>query len=201
MRKLPLFTLLLTLIFSHVFSSSVSAKNLAIDPDNLFPQVKLETSMGIIIVELDRVRAPITVDNFLTYVVTGEYNNTMFHRIVADFIVQGGGYSKSFALKKVNGTIINESGNGLKNEIGTIAMAKENRPHTANRQFFFNVADNTSLDPGRRWGYAVFGAIVEGQAVVDAMAKAKTAYNEEMGWENVPMEPIMLIKASLLPAN
>ncbi|TWX70388.1 peptidylprolyl isomerase [Colwellia sp. C1TZA3] len=190
-------------IFSVILlllSFTCSAKNLAIDPDNLFPQVKLETSMGTIIVELDRIRAPITVDNFLTYVVKGEYNNTIFHRIVPEFIVQGGGYSQNFELKKVEKTIINESGNGLKNEIGTIAMAKENRPHTANRQFFFNVADNSSLDPGRHWGYAVFGAIVEGQAVVDAMALVKTDYNGEMGWDDVPIEPIMLIKASLLPA-
>lgn len=183
-----------------LLSLSCNAKNLAIDPDNLFPQVKMETSLGVIIVELDRVRAPITVDNFLTYVVSGEYNNTIFHRIVPEFIVQGGGYSPNFELKKVDKTIINESGNGLKNEIGTIAMAKENRPHTANRQFFFNVSDNSSLDPGRRWGYAVFGAIVEGQEVLDAMALVKTAYNEEMSWEDVPIEPIMLIKVSLLPA-
>lgn len=190
-------------IFSVILlllSVTCSAKDLAIQPDNLFPQVKLETSMGSIIVELDRIRAPLTVDNFLTYVVTGEYNNTIFHRIVPEFIVQGGGYSQNFELKKVNKTIVNESGNGLKNEIGTIAMAKENRPHTANRQFFFNVADNSSLDPGRKWGYAVFGAIVEGQEVVDAMALVTTNYNEEMGWENVPVKPIMLIKASLLPA-
>ncbi len=184
-----------------VLSLSSNAKDGAIDPDNLFPQVKLETSMGVIIVELDRIRAPITVDNFLAYVVSGEYNDTVFHRIMPAFIVQGGGYTKDFELKKVNGNIINESGNGLKNEIGTIAMAKENRPHTANRQFFFNVADNTSLDPGRRWGYAVFGAIVEGQEVVDAMALVKTDYNDEMDWEDVPIKPIMLIKASLLPAT
>jgi peptidyl-prolyl cis-trans isomerase A (cyclophilin A) len=184
-----------------VLSLSANAQDGAIDPDNLFPQVKLETSMGVIIVELDRIRAPITVDNFLAYVVSGEYNDTVFHRIMPAFIVQGGGYTKDFELKKVNGNIINESGNGLKNEIGTIAMAKENRPHTANRQFFFNVADNSSLDPGRRWGYAVFGAIVEGQEVVDAMALVKTDYNDEMDWENVPIKPIMLIKASLLPAT
>lgn len=183
-----------------LLSVTCSAKDLAIAPDNLFPQVKLETSMGVIIVELDRIRAPITVDNFLTYVVSGEYDNTIFHRIMPEFIVQGGGYNQNFELKKVNKDIINESGNGLKNEIGTIAMAKEYQPHTANRQFFFNVTDNTSLDPGRRWGYAVFGAIVEGQEVVDAMALVKTDYNGEMGWEDVPVEPVTLIKASLLPA-
>ena len=101
---------------------------------------------------------------------------------------------------KVNENIVNESGNGLKNEIGTIAMAKERHPHSANRQFFFNVNDNTSLDPGRKWGYTVFGAITEGQEVVDAMALVTTDYSDVMGWEDVPLEPIMLIKASLLPA-
>lgn len=190
------------LLFLLIFlSSSLAAKNIAIDPNNLFPQVKLETSKGVIIVELDRVRAPLTVDNFLTYVVKGEYNNTIFHRVVTDFIVQGGGYDEDFNLKKVSKDIVNESGNGLKNEIGTIAMAKENRPHTANRQFFFNTADNKSLDPGRRWGYTVFGAIVEGQEVVDAMNLVKTEYNDGMGWDDVPVEPILLIKATLLPAE
>lgn len=188
-----LFLLMIVTINSH-------AQETIIEPDNLFPQVKFETSMGVVIVELDRTKAPITVNNFLTYVVAGEYDNTIFHRIIPEFIVQGGGYNKEFELQKVNKSIINESGNGLKNELGTIAMAKENRPHTANRQFFFNVADNKDLDPGRRWGYAVFGAITEGQEVIDAMALVKTDYDDAMGWEDVPIEPIMLIKATLLPA-
>lgn len=184
-----------------LLSASAFANNVAIDPTNIYPKVKLETSLGIIIVELDRVKAPITVDNFLTYVVTGEYNNTIFHRIVEDFIVQGGGYDVDFVPKKTNGDIVNESGNGLKNEIGTIAMAKENQPHTANRQFFFNINDNTNLDPGKRWGYTVFGSIVEGDDVLEAIANIKTDYNEALGWENVPLEPVILIKATLLPAQ
>ena len=184
-----------------LLSASAFANNIAIDPTNIYPKVKLETSLGIIIVELDRVKAPITVDNFLNYVVTGEYNNTIFHRIVEDFIVQGGGYDVDFVPKKTNGDIVNESGNGLKNEIGTIAMAKENRPHTANRQFFFNINDNTNLDPGKRWGYTVFGSIVEGDDVLEAIANIKTDYNEALGWENVPLEPVILIKATLLPAQ
>jgi len=184
-----------------LFNNTAYAKNLAIDPTNIYPKVKLETSMGIIIVELDRVKAPLTVDNFLTYVVTGEYNNTIFHRIVEDFIVQGGGYDADFVAKKLNKNVVNESGNGLKNEIGTIAMAKESRPHTANRQFFFNINDNTNLDPGRQWGYTVFGAIVEGDEVLEAMAKVKTDYNDTMGWNDVPLEPVILIKATLLPAE
>jgi len=182
-------------------SYAFTAKNIAIDPDNLYPQVKLETSMGIIIVELDRVKAPLTVDNFLGYVVAGEYNNTIFHRIMTNFIVQGGGYTKDFIQKKDLGSIPNESGNGLKNEVATIAMAREMRPHTANRQFFFNIADNTNLDSGRRWGYAVFGAVVEGEEVMEAMADVKTDFNEEMAWDDVPLEPVILIKATLLPAE
>ena len=184
-----------------MLSLPLAAEKTAIDPDNLFPQVKLETSMGEIIVELDRIKAPITVNNFLSYVIKGEYDNTVFHRVVSDFIVQGGGYDKEFTLKEVKATIVNESGNGLKNEVGTIAMAKENKPHSANRQFFFNVSDNSNLDPGRRWGYAVFGAIVEGEEVLEKMAAVKTDFNEEMSWEDVPIEPIMLIKATLLPAE
>jgi len=197
--KLSFFKVVLFIISSLSFSAFT--KNMAIDPDNLFPKVKLETSKGVIIVELDRVKAPITVDNFLTYVVSGEYNNTVFHRIIEGFIAQGGAYDKDFTLKKSNANIVNESGNGLKNAVGTIAMAKEMRPHTANRQFFFNLADNTSLDPGRKWGYAVFGAIVEGEEVIEAIGKVKTHYDEALGWEDVPVEPVFLIKATLLPAE
>ena len=177
------------------------AANLAIDPNNLFPKVKFETSMGDIIVELDRIRAPLTVDNFLTYVVSGEYNNTIFHRVIAEFIVQGGGYDVNYGVKKINGDIINESGNGLKNVKGTIAMAKESRPHTANRQFFFNVSDNDSLNPGRQWGYAVFGAIIEGEKIIEKMAEVNTDYSEDLGWEDVPVEKIILKKVTLLPAE
>jgi peptidyl-prolyl cis-trans isomerase A (cyclophilin A) len=188
-------------LFFVCFSFMATAKDVAIDPANLFPQIKFETSMGVIIVELDRIKAPLTVDNFLTYVVTGEYNNTIFHRVLADFIVQGGGYDKNFIERTNNGTISNESGNGLKNEIGTIAMAKEHKPHTANRQFFFNIADNSSLDPGRKWGYTVFGSVIEGEEIIAAMGTVKTDYNEEMGWADVPVEAIILIKATLLPAT
>ncbi|WP_426360449.1 peptidylprolyl isomerase [Pseudocolwellia sp. HL-MZ19] len=195
-KLLTLFTSLIILC-----SSFLQAEEIEIDPYNIFPKVKLETSMGNIIVELDRTKAPITVNNFLTYVVKGEYDNTIFHRVLADFIVQGGGYEPDFTMKKVNKNIINESGSGLKNEMGTIAMAKESKPHTANRQFFFNVKDNANLDPGRRWGYAVFGNITEGLEILEAMAKVETHYSGEMSWADVPVKPIILIKASLLPAD
>lgn len=191
-------------IFSLCFlllSINLSAQNLAIDPTNIFPKVKLETSMGDIILELDRVKAPITVDNFLMYVVNGRYNNTLFHRIMADFIVQGGGYDTEFGPIKLYDDIVNESGNGSKNEFGTIAMAKENQPHTANSQFFFNVGDNTNLDPGRQWGYAVFGAIVEGEEIIEAMSAVKTHFDEGLNWNDVPVKQIILIKATLLPED
>ena len=192
--------LLSNIWLSLFFTLTASANNKVIEPDNLFPQVKLETSMGVIVVELDRIKAPITVNNFLTYVVAGEYDNTIFHRVIDNFIVQGGGYDVDFGIKKVNEDIINEAGNGLKNDIGTIAMAKENAPHSANRQFFFNVKDNANLNPGRNWGYAVFGAIIEGEDVLAAMSKVKTDYSDVMGWEDVPVEPVILVKATLLPA-
>lgn len=172
-----------------------------IDPDNLYPQVKFETSMGDMIIELDRVRAPLTVDNFLQYVVNGEYDDTIFHRVVAEYVVQGGGFNTQLEAKEVKSTVVNESGNGLKNELGTIAMARENKPHSANRQFYFNASDNSNLDPGRNWGYTVFGVIIEGEEIMEAMAKVKTDYNDILGWEDVPVEPIVLKKATLLPSQ
>nr|WP_252730778.1 peptidylprolyl isomerase [Colwellia sp. E2M01] len=174
---------------------------MALDPNNLFPKVKLVTSMGVIVVELDSIKAPLTVDNFLKLVVSGEYDNTIFHRIIEGFVVQGGGYDAKLEARKVGKNIVNESGNGLKNTMGTIAMAKESRPHSANRQFFFNLADNSSLDPGRKWGYAVFGEIVEGQEVLAAIAKVPTGYDEGIGWDDVPVEPVTIIKATLLPPS
>ncbi|OKY26918.1 peptidylprolyl isomerase [Thalassotalea sp. PP2-459] len=187
------------LLILTCFIQQTFAQNMELDPYNLYPKVKLETNKGVIVVELDRVKAPLTVDNFLTYVVSGEYNNTIFHRIVEDFVVQGGGYDTDLKIKKTNGDIVNESGNGLKNVTGTIAMARERQPHSANRQFFFNIGENTNLDPGVSWGYTVFGLIVEGEEIVTEMAKVKTDFNEELGWEDVPIEQVILKKATLLP--
>jgi len=176
------------------------ANAIDIQPDTLYPRVELDTSMGKIVVELDRTRAPITVDNFLTYVVKGEYDNTIFHRIIADFVVQGGGLDLKLEEKPEGKPIVNESGNGLTNAFGTIAMARENEPHSATRQFYFNVADNTKLDPSkRRWGYAVFGEVVEGAEVLQAMAQVPTEDNAKLGWPDVPVTPVVLKRAILLP--
>ena len=116
-------------------------------PDNLFPTIKLETSMGDIEVELNRQRSPQTANNFLRYVLEGEYDGTIFHRVMQDFVVQGGGYTKDIEEKTLYENVINESGNGLKNTRGSIAMARFKDPHSATRQFYFNMSDNTSLDP------------------------------------------------------
>jgi peptidyl-prolyl cis-trans isomerase A (cyclophilin A) len=170
-----------------------------IQPENYYPRVKMVTSMGDIIVELDRSRAPITVNNFLRYVDMRSYEGTIFHRIVADFVVQGGGYDTNFVAKPSFGKIFNESGNGLKNKMYNITMAKLNAPHSATRQFFFNMNNNDSLDPGRDWGYTVFGSVVEGYEVLDKMVEVKTDFDPKYGWADVPVEQIVLLKVLILP--
>jgi len=168
-------------------------------PDNLFPTVKLETSMGDIEVELNRMRAPHSVNNFLRYVLEGEYNGTIFHRVMPGFVVQGGGYTKDIEEKTMHENVLNESGNGLKNITGSIAMARYGDPHSATRQFYFNMSDNASLDPSsRNWGYTVFGEVVAGMKVLEAIAEMETAYSEDLDAEDVPVEQILLIRASMV---
>ncbi len=171
-----------------------------IQPNTLYPQVEFDTSMGTIVVELDRTRAPLTVDNFLTYVVKGHYDNTLFHRVIADFVVQGGGLDLIKEERPTSEPIVNESGNGLSNLTGTIAMARENEPHSATSQFYFNVVDNEKLDPSsRRWGYAVFGEVTSGMEVLAAMALVPTEFNSKLEWPDFPVQDIILKKATLLP--
>ena len=170
-----------------------------IQPNNYYPRVKMVTSMGDIIVELDRSRAPITVNNFLRYVDKRSYEDTIFHRIVPEFVVQGGGYDTNFVIKPSFGKIFNESGNGLKNKMYNITMAREKDPHSATRQFFFNMDNNDSLDPGRKWGYTAFGMVVEGYEVLDKIAKVKTDYDATYGWSDVPVEQVILKKVIVLP--
>jgi peptidyl-prolyl cis-trans isomerase A (cyclophilin A) len=168
-------------------------------PDNMFPSVKLETSMGEIVVELNRMRAPASVNNFLRYVLEGEYNGTIFHRVMPGFVVQGGGYTKDIEEKTMHAPVCNESGNGLKNITGTIAMARYADPHTATRQFYFNMNDNASLDPNSRsWGYSVFGEVISGMEVLEAIAEMETGYSEDLDAEDVPVEVIMLIRAAVV---
>lgn len=168
-------------------------------PGNLFPSVRVVTSMGDIVVELDRRRAPLTVNNFLRYVTAGAYDGTIFHRVMPGFVVQGGGYTESIEERETCAAIVNESGNGLKNMPMTIAMARYDDPHTASNQFYFNLAANASLDPGpRNWGYAVFGQVVSGQDVVEAIAGVATGFHEGLDAENVPLVPVKILSAKVV---
>ncbi|RUO78782.1 peptidylprolyl isomerase [Idiomarina tyrosinivorans] len=192
-----IYSLLATLVVVLSFSAHAD-----IQPNNPYPKVTLVTSLGNITVELDRTRAPLTVANFLRYVDKGVYAGTIFHRIVPGFVVQGGGYDKDFQLGAEFDPIPNESGNGLKNEYGTIAMARESAPHTATRQFYFNINDNPRLDPSdSRWGYAVFGHIIKGQDVLEKLAAVESMpFDEVTGWQDVPKNPPLLEQVIVEPA-
>ncbi len=160
--------------------------------------VKLETSMGDIVIELDEMAAPITTKNFLRYVDEGFYNGTIFHRVISDFMIQGGGFTADMARKETHAPITNEASNGLENKRGTIAMARTPDPDSATSQFFINHKDNAGLDyngPGNP-GYAVFGRTVEGMDVVDAIAAVKTTVRS--GMPDVPVEPIVIKSAGLV---
>ena len=168
-------------------------------PDNMFPSVRLETSMGDIVVELDRRRAKVTANNFLRYVLDGAYDNTIFHRVMPGFVVQGGGYTETLEERELHPPIINESGNGLKNMPMTVAMARFDDPHSATNQFYFNLAANSSLDPNSRSsGYAVFGQVISGQEVIESIAAVDTGYSEDLDAENVPLVPVKLLSATVL---
>ena len=160
--------------------------------------VKLETSMGDIVIELDEAAAPVTVKNFLVYVEEGFYDGTIFHRVIRDFMIQGGGFTAEMARKETHLPIVNEASNCLKNDRGTIAMARAPDPDSATAQFFINHKNNDSLNyiENRNPGYAVFGRTVEGMDVVDAVAAVKTTVR--MGMPNVPVEPVVIKSAKVI---
>jgi len=161
------------------------------------PHVKFETTAGPILMELDGRRAPLTVGHILELVDNGYYDGTIFHRVIPGFMIQGGGYTRDVKLKEAGEkSIPNESGNGLQNLRGTVAMARLADPHTANAQFFINVVDNGSLNPRPdRWGYTVFGYVIEGMDVVDKIAAVPTAPAGEFD-KDVPVAPVIIEKAS-----
>ena len=156
--------------------------------------VKLKTNFGIIALELDTGRAPETVKNFLDYVASGFYSNTVFHRVIDGFMIQGGGFEPGMRQKPTQGPIKNEAGNGLKNERYTVAMARTSEPHSASSQFFINVKDNDFLDHtaqnAQGWGYCVFGKVVEGRDVVDKIKQVKTG--KRGGHADVPVEDVII---------
>jgi len=159
------------------------------------PRVELDTTLGPIVLELDRARAPITVDNFLRYVDEGFYNNLIFHRIIPGFMIQGGGMTDDMREKTTHSPIQNEASNGLTNARGTIAMARTNDPNSATGQFLINLVDNArGLDPRPgSAGYAVFGKVVSGMDVVDAIAKQPTGSSG--GHDDVPLKPVYIKSA------
>ncbi len=158
-------------------------------------KVKLTTSMGAIVIELDDAKAPISSANFMKYVAAGHYDGTIFHRVIPDFMIQGGGFSKDMRQKPVNAPIKNESTNGLKNDNYTVAMARTNVRDSATSQFFINVKNNDFLNYAGESnpGYAVFGKVVEGKEVVDKIRKVATG--SAGGHQNVPSEPVVIEKA------
>jgi cyclophilin family peptidyl-prolyl cis-trans isomerase len=158
------------------------------------PKVQVETNMGKFVIELDTGRAPLTVKNFLEYVREGFYNGTVFHRVISGFVAQGGGFDEKYQEKPTKPGIPNESGNGLSNRRGTVGLARTGDPHSGNAQFYLNIADNAALDPQpSRWGYAVFGRIVQGMDVVDDIGAVATG---EVGQfeKDAPLKPVIIIR-------
>lgn len=162
--------------------------------------VKLHTNHGTITLQLDAEKAPNTVKNFLEYVNSGFYDGTIFHRVIADFMIQGGGFEPGMKQKKVNAPIQNEAANGLGNDTYTVAMARTSDPHSATAQFFINTKNNRFLNHvapnAQDYGYCVFGKVVEGTEVVDAIRKAKTGFRA--GHQDVPEEDIIITKAEVV---
>ncbi|EON92407.1 cyclophilin type peptidyl-prolyl cis-trans isomerase [Marinobacter lipolyticus SM19] len=183
--------LLLVLLATLFISFPVIAKNNAAEQP--LPQVRMETSEGVIEIMLRPDVAPETVENFLNYVESGFYQGTVFHRVIPGFMIQGGGFDPNLSRKDVNSPIQNEASPTLKNLRGTVAMARTSQPHSATSQFFINVVDNPYLnasDNPKKWGYAVFGKVTEGMGVVDAIARKQTGYSG--GMADVPNDPIII---------
>jgi cyclophilin family peptidyl-prolyl cis-trans isomerase len=162
--------------------------------------VRFETSLGSFTLELDAAKAPITVENFLSYVDEGFFDGLIFHRVIPGFMIQGGGFAPDMSQKKNRAPIRNEATNGLKNARGTIAMARTNEINSATAQFFINLSDNAFLDnaPGN-YGYAVFGKVVEGLDTIDRIAKERTGRRK--GHDDVPVNDVVIVSAKQVPAD
>ncbi len=167
---------------------------------NTHTKVKLTTTLGDIVIQLEDEKAPLSAANFIAYVKQGFYNGTIFHRVIPGFMAQGGGFDTAFKQKDTNAQIKNEADNGLKNKRGTLAMARTNDPNSATAQFFINYKDNSFLDhtspSASGWGYAVFGEVIEGMDVADDMAKQPTG--NRGGHQDVPKTDIIIEKAEIV---
>ena len=177
-------------LFSLLLATSTLAAN---------PQVRMQTNMGDIVLELYAEQAPKSVANFLQYVDEGFYSNTLFHRVIDDFMIQGGGFTPQFERKETRAPIVNEADNGLKNLRGTLAMARTFEPHSATAQFFINVKDNDFLDhtakTPRGWGYTVFGKVIKGMDVVDKIKTLPTGASGPFP-QDVPKSPVIILNIS-----
>lgn len=163
-------------------------------PPAYAPQIQVFTSMGNFTIELNMERAPLTVTNILAYVDSGHYTNTLIHRVVASFIIQGGGFNADYTPKAAPLKVPNESGNGLSNVRGTVGLARSNDPHGGNCQFYVNLNDNAALDPNAtRWGYAVFGRVISGMDVADRIGDVATGAHGPFK-DETPIKPVVILK-------
>ena len=162
------------------------------------PRVEIETNIGSFTIQLDRLRAPLTVENFLSYVDDGFYENVIFHRVVHGFVVQAGAVSPTFENKNAMRMVSNESGNGVSNRRGTVGVARTQYPHSGNAQFYVNLNDNLSLNPSpTRWGYAVFGEVTSGMEIIDLIGERQTGSGGAFV-SDVPIDPVVILQASVI---
>ena len=162
------------------------------------PRVRVDTTLGSFTIELDPQRSPLTVASFLEYVKAGHYNDTVFHRVIGNFVVQGGGYDAKYVEKPTRPGSPNESGNGLSNRRGMVGLARTGEPHSGTAQFYVNLADNATLDPQpSRWGYTVFGRVIDGMKVVDDIGAVATGSVGPFD-RDAPMQPILIKRVEVL---
>lgn len=196
MKATKLFSFTLLILITTTFALSAAAENST--------KVRLQTNMGDIVLELDSAKAPKSVENFLSYVNDGFYNGTVFHRVIDGFMIQGGGFTQDLQRKPTKAPIENEADNGLKNDRGTVAMARTNNPNSATAQFFINVVNNDFLNfrnkSVRGWGYAVFGKVVEGMDVVDKIRKTPTGPSGPFR-QDVPKTEVVIQSASVVASE
>jgi len=193
MRLLTLFAC--GLIAPAIVAAQETPQGAAVD---MRPRVQIVTNLGSFVVELDRERAPITVENFLSYVREGYYEGTIFHRVVHGFVAQAGGYTADMTAKTPDRSVVNESGNGVSNLRGTVGLARTEAPHSGTAQFYLNLADNVDLNPRpTRWGYTVFGKVVDGMEVVDEIGQKPTGARGPLD-RDVPVENIVIESVTIL---
>ena len=161
------------------------------------PQVRVQTNLGVIVLELDAYRAPLTVKNFLQYVKDKHFDSTIMHRVIPGFVIQGGGYTDKNIEKPTRSPVANESGNGLSNRRGTVGLARTGDPHSGTSQFYINLAENVQLDPQpSRWGYTVFGRVIEGMEVAQAISEVPTGASGQL--EDAPLKQVIIQKVEVV---